>query len=184
MGDVIGFPSRLRLLRSSAADHDDPGKRLRVVKTAHPSPELLETLESYESEAFGATGLRRYDLAVMAKAGRVLLAYLDDEIVGGCQLMRMLDEPDMFYVVGFYVREEWRGRRLGRTFLLEVAQEAQAAGAEGLVLTVSPENRSALELYRSMGFVDEEFAAGFYGEGEDRQVLRWRFGGGNLPGSV
>ena len=45
-------------------------------------------------EAFGETGLRTYDLAVMAQAGAVFLAYVDEEIVGGCQLLRIIDEPD------------------------------------------------------------------------------------------
>ena len=50
----------------------------------------------------------------MAQAGAVFLAYVDDEIVGGCQLLRMLDEPDFFYVVGFYMRPQWQGRAPGQ----------------------------------------------------------------------
>ena len=48
-------------------------------------------------------------------------------------------------------------------------------GAEGLLLTVSPANDEANRLYRSAGFVPEAFVAGFYGEGEDRFILRRRF---------
>ena len=137
--------------------------------------ELLRRLEEYDFEAFGATGLRTYDLAVMAQAGAVFLAQIGDEIVGGCQLMRVLDEPDFFYVVGFYIRPQWRRRHLGREMLRLVAGESQVLGAKGLVLTVAPANVAAQALYKGAGFIEDRFVPHFYGEREDRYILRWRF---------
>jgi ribosomal protein S18 acetylase RimI-like enzyme len=86
-----------------------------------------------------------------------------------------VDEPEFFFVVGFYMRPGWQGRSMGRAFLMAVAQEALATGAAGLLLTVSPDNKRALGLYRSVGFVDEGFVSDFYGTGQHRHVLRWRF---------
>ena len=111
----------------------------------------------------------------MAQAGAVLMAQIGDEMVGGCQLMRVLDEPEFFYVVGFYVRPKWRGRHLGRELLRLVAEESQALGAKGLVLTVAPTNAAALALYKGAGFAEDRFVPHFYGEREDRYILRWRF---------
>jgi len=153
----------------------DAAPGLSVVRIRRADAALLTTLEEYDFEAFGETGLRKYDLAVMTEAGAVFLAYLQDEIVGGCQLLRVLDRPDFFYVVGFYVRPQWQQRHLGREFLLAVAEEARAMGAGGLVLTVAPENARAMSLYESVGFVDEAFIPDFYGDGHDRHILRWRF---------
>lgn len=157
----------------------DPGHgaRLAISRVEHADHDVLVTLEAYDLEAFGATGLRTYDLAVMTQAGAVYVARLSDEIVGGCQLLRVLDEPEFFYVVGFYIRPGWRGRGLGRAFLLGVAREAERFGAAGLVLTVAPDNAAALALYRSAGFVDDRFVPDFYGRGEHRHILRWRFVG-------
>jgi ribosomal protein S18 acetylase RimI-like enzyme len=157
---------------------------LTVRRVRRPDHDLLVTLEAYDLEAFGPTGLRTYDLAVVAEAGAILLAQIDRDTVGSCQLLRVLDEPAFFYVVGFYVRPEWQGRGLGRALLLVVADESRKLGAEGLVLTVAPDNVKALNLYRSAGFVDEAFVPHFYGEGEDRYILRWRFPEGGLPGGV
>ena len=84
--------------------------KMTLTRVRNPGEELLRELQEYDLEAFGATGLRTYDLAVMAQAGAVLVARIDADIVGGCQLMRVLDEPDFFYVVGFYIRPRWRGR--------------------------------------------------------------------------
>lgn len=161
----------------------DPGE-LVLTRLRNPSPEVLVELEEYDNEAFGATGLRRYDLAVMAEAGAVYVARVGDEIAGGCQLMRILDEPGFSYVVGFYVRPAWQGRGLGRRLLTMMAEECRALGIEGLMLTVAPENVRALTLYKTAGFGVEAFAPHFYGSGEDRYVLRWRFAEGGLSGSV
>jgi ribosomal protein S18 acetylase RimI-like enzyme len=164
---------------------------MTLSRVCDPDQELLRRLEEYDFEAFGATGLRTYDLAVMAQAGAVLVARIGREIVGSCQLMRVLDDPDFFYVVGFYVRPQWRGRHLGRELLRLVAGESQALGAKGLVLTVAPSNVAALALYRGAGFIEDRFVPHFYGEREDRYILRWRFpqpakgpGRGGLWGSV
>jgi ribosomal protein S18 acetylase RimI-like enzyme len=149
-----------------------------------PDHQMLVLLEDYDREAFGPTGLRTYDLAVMSEAGAVYLALIDEEIVGGCQLIRVLDESAFCYVVGFYLRPAWQGKGLGRRLLGAVAHECREIGVEGLLLTVAPDNIKAQNLYRSAGFVEEMFVPHFYGEGEDRCVLRWRFDEGGLLGSV
>lgn len=159
-------------------------KDLILTRVHRPDHDLLVTLEAYDFEAFGFTGLRTYDLAVTAQAGAVYLAYLNDEMVGSCQLLRMLDEPDFFYVVGFYVRPEWQHRHVGRALLAAVATEVRKLGGQGMLLTVAPNNTRALDLYRRAGFVEESFIPHFYGEQEDRHVLRWRFEQEDLHGSV
>ncbi len=156
-----------------------------LTRICDPGHELLARLQDYDLEAFGATGLRTYDLAVMAQAGAVFVATIGDEIVGGCQLMRVLDDPDFFYVVGFYIRPQWRGRHLGRELLRQVAEQSRALGARGLVLTAAPTNAAALTLYQSAGFVEDRFVPHFYGDNEDRYVLRWRFADiGVAPGEA
>jgi ribosomal protein S18 acetylase RimI-like enzyme len=160
----------LAITRVGHTDHEPPADHELPV-----DHDLLVILEAYDLEAFGATGLRTYDLAVMTQAGAVYLAQLGDEIVGGCQLLRVLDEPGFFYVVGFYIRPEWRGRGLGRAFLLGVAAEIRRMRAEGMILTVAPDNAAAIGLYKGAGFVDESFIPDFYGKGQHRHIMRWRF---------
>lgn len=160
------------------------GKCMRISRLCRPQHDLLVTLEAYDVEAFGPVGLNAYDLAVIAQAGAIFLAQIGDEIVGGCQLLRVLDEPEYFYVVGFYIRGVWQGRGLGRAFLTSVAKECQGLGAEGLMLTAAPDNVKAMNLYRSAGFAEEAFTPRLYGAGEDRLVLRWRFPERGLSGGV
>jgi ribosomal protein S18 acetylase RimI-like enzyme len=170
-------------------DHhsQEPGRPVDAAKTAEagmvlarvrdPDSDLLARLQAYDLEAFGRTGLRTYDLAIMARAGAVFIASIAGRVVGGCQLMRVLDEPDFFYVVGLYIRPEWRGRHHGRELLRLVAEESKALAAKGLILTAAPTNVPALALNEGMGFVRDGFGPHFYGENEDRYLLRWRFPG-------
>ena len=153
---------------------------LTLTRLSRPDAQTLAALEEYDREAFGPAGLRTYDLAVMAEAGAVFLAVSAGEIAGACQLMRVLDEPAFGYIVGFYVRPAWQGRGLGRRLLEAVAQKCREMRIDGLLLTVAPENIRAMSLYASAGFVEEAFVPRFYGEGEDRYVLRWRFEQGGL----
>ncbi len=150
-------------------------QELSLTRLSRPDHDLLVTLAVFDLEAFGPTGLRTYDLAVMAEAGAIYLARMGDEMVGSCQLLRVLDEPGFLYVVGFYVRPEWQGRGLGRKLLEAVTERCRDLGAEGLILTVAPSNAKAMGLYLGAGFVDEAFVPQFYGDGEDRHVLRLRF---------
>lgn len=173
-----------RWVRTALHELKPLAEEMTVTRLREPGHELLLTLQTYDLEAFGAAALRSYDLAVVSEAGAVFLAYLSGEIVGGCQLLRVLDEPRFFYVVGFYIRPEWQRLGLGRGFLEAIVREAGTLGAEGLVLTVSPDNERALKLYENAGFVNERFAPHFYGEGQDRYILRLRFAQGGLQGSV
>ncbi len=155
-----------------------PGTELRLQRVRQPRPELLALLAAYDEEAFGAVGLRACDLAVMAEVGAVFVARQGEEIVGACQLLRSLEEPEFFYLVGFYLRPGWRSQGFGRRFLELVSQESQRLGAQGLLLTVAPDNARAFALYRRCGFAVERFVPDFYGPGEDRYLLRRRFQGG------
>jgi len=162
-------------MRRAVPGRPVPTEGLALERLVRPDQALLVRLAAYDLEAFGPTGLRTYDLAVMAEAGVIFVARIEDEIVGSCQLLRVLDEPDFFYVVGFYVRPQWRGNGLGRKLLDVVMERCRELGAQGLILTVAPNNTKAMGLYLSAGFVDEAFVPHFYGEGEDRHILRLRF---------
>jgi len=115
-------------------------------------------------------------LAVMAEVGMVLVAYVGEEQVGGCQLIRMLDEPECFFVVGLYLRPEWQGRSLGEALVAAVVDEALKAGARSLVLAVAPDNAAAVRTYEKAGFFVEESVDDLYGNGERRELFRKQLG--------
>ncbi|MCZ7663269.1 MAG: GNAT family N-acetyltransferase [Thermoleophilia bacterium] len=145
-----------------------------IERVVDPDPSVLAELGRYDAEAFGQTGLRSFDLGVVAHVGAIYLLRVDGVAAGSCQLLRMFDEPGMFWVFGFYVRPAWQGRGFGRRLLSYVAEQVRQAGGAGLRMSVSPANRAAIGLYEGFGFETLRLAADFYGPGEDRYLMEWR----------
>lgn len=124
-----------------------------------------------DREAFGPTGLREYDLALLAHAGVLLVAEEAGVWVGACQLMRTVDDPGLLWVVGFYILPAFRHSGRGRVFLGEIVSLLPSWGARGLLLTVHPDNATARRLYRHFGFRRVDWLPEFYGQGEERDLL-------------
>lgn len=144
---------------------------LSVRRLKHPDPAELALLADLDREAFGPTGLREYDLALMAHAGVLLVAHEAGVRVGACQLMRTVDDAGLLWVVGFYILPAFRHARRGRAFLSEIVSLLPSWGARGLMLTVHPDNVAARRLYRHFGFRRVDSLPEFYGQGEERELL-------------
>lgn len=79
------------------------------------------------------------------------------------------------HLLNLCVREQFRGRGLGRRLLLQAMQRAAAAGARVLFLETRPSNVAAVRLYQTMNFVQIGVRRGYYQAEtgrEDALVLR------------
>jgi ribosomal-protein-alanine N-acetyltransferase len=89
------------------------------------------------------------------------------------------------------VREDMRGRGVGRWLLLCVLHEGLRRGCATATLEVRPTNRVALHLYRSHGFEEVGRRPDYYGPGEEAILMtleldrrRWRVISASKPGRV
>jgi ribosomal protein S18 acetylase RimI-like enzyme len=150
-----------------------PVAQMKIERLRRLGAELLTELSRYDHEAFGPTGLRPFDLALVAWTGRLYLGRVEGQVAASCQLLRMLDRPHLVWIVGFYVRPEWQGRGLGRQMLEWVLAELPSFGARGIEMTVVPGNDRALKLYFSAGFEQVDEVPEMYGAEEHRVMLRY-----------
>ena len=91
---------------------------------------------------------------IIAKGGRILMAFEGDEPVGCVALIRMADGG--YEVAKMTVAEGLRGSGLGRTLMQRCIDAGAEAGAPRLYLETNSSLAPALGLYRAMGFTDVE----------------------------
>jgi ribosomal protein S18 acetylase RimI-like enzyme len=82
--------------------------------------------------------------------GRLLLAFWNDE-AAGCVALRRID-PNVCEMKRLYVRPAYRSHGVGRALALRVIAEAGQAGYRSMRLDSLPSMKSALSLYRTLGF--------------------------------
>ena len=87
-------------------------------------------------------------------SGRLLLAEVDGR-AAGCVALRRID-PENCEMKRLFVRPEYRGRGIGRALALEIIRTAGSVGYSRMRLDSIDTMRSALNLYRSLGFKEIE----------------------------
>jgi ribosomal protein S18 acetylase RimI-like enzyme len=74
------------------------------------------------------------------------------QIVGNVSLSRAPGSRQRWIISNVVVRDEWRGRGIGRRLAEAAIAKAQELGARGVVLQVHEDNFPALRLYTDLGF--------------------------------
>ncbi|MBO6017463.1 MAG: GNAT family N-acetyltransferase, partial [Oscillospiraceae bacterium] len=86
--------------------------------------------------------------------GRIYLVYADGNLAG-CVGMKPSDESHA-ELKRLYVRPEFRGRNLGEQLVRRIMDDAREEGYAFLRLDTLPGLKSALKLYRRLGFYEVE----------------------------
>jgi GNAT superfamily N-acetyltransferase len=87
--------------------------------------------------------------------GRLLLAFHDGQLAG-CVGLRKIGEG-ICEMKRLFVRDAFRGKRIGRNLIDSIVREAKELGYERMRLdTLPPQMNDAIALYRSFGFKEIE----------------------------
>lgn len=86
--------------------------------------------------------------------GLYLLAWHEDELAGGVGL-RML-EPTVCEMKRLYVYDQFKNKGIGRRLCIALIQEARNLGYEKMRLDTLDRMKSAIGLYKSLGFKEIE----------------------------
>lgn len=87
---------------------------------------------------------------ILEDGGQIVMAYVGEEAVGCCALIRMDEES--FEVAKMAVTLRQQGRGFGRAVLAATIDEARRLGAKRLYLETNSSLTPAITLYKSLGF--------------------------------
>jgi ribosomal protein S18 acetylase RimI-like enzyme len=113
------------------------------VEYAH-SPNVDLCFENLEKEMNELPG-------VYAPPHGSLLLAADGKKIAGCVALKKIDDR-VCEMKRLYVRDEFRGKGIGKKLAQHIADEARKIGYERLRLDTLPSMKEAISLYRSLGF--------------------------------
>ncbi|UUC43388.1 GNAT family N-acetyltransferase [Clostridioides difficile] len=87
-------------------------------------------------------------------SGSLILAFVDENLAG-CVALKKL-EGKICELKRLYVRNQFRGLKIGKILLEEIIEEAKKIGYTHMRLDTLPSMKSAQGLYKKFGFYDIE----------------------------
>ena len=89
---------------------------------------------------------------IIQKGGAILMASVDDEIVGTVALKYV--EPGVYEFTKMAVDERFRGQKVGLALAETAIEKARSLGANRIILYSNTKLVPAISLYRKLGFVE------------------------------
>ena len=138
----------------------------------------IPVLASYEKELFPyspwSTAQFKEEFAGIPTTRFMSVAETDNQIIGYCGVFLPAPgvEADVLTVA---VLPDFRRQGIAREFMRQIEEWAKDRGASALMLEVEKSNSAAIELYRSLGYMQISVRMDYYGPGQDAFVMRKEF---------
>lgn len=89
---------------------------------------------------------------ILSKGGKIFFAQYGDSIIGTCSLLKLSDT--VYELVKMGVSPQYQGLGAGKKLGQKVIEEAKKLGCTYLYLESNKRLKSALAIYKSLGFVE------------------------------
>jgi len=149
-----------------------------MVTYRQPIPLDIPVLASYEKLLFPYspwnTAQFKEEFAGIPTTRFMSVAESENTIIGYCGVFLPAPgvEADILTVA---VLPEYRRQGIAREFMRQIEEWSQERGASAMMLEVEQSNESAIELYKSLGYMRISVRMDYYGPGKDAFVMRKDF---------
>jgi len=136
---------------------------------------LTEKIVKLEKKNLGnESSINQWIIPVIIRYGKFIAAVSGNngsDIIGVCEIIKDWDKNDTAFIHSFYIDEEYRNMGIGKNLLKRVIDILKSENFKIVELTVDPDNKVAIHLYREAGFREVGFRKSEYGKGVDRSLM-------------
>jgi len=138
----------------------------------------IAVLTSYEKELFPYSPWNsaqfKEEFAGIPTTRFMSVAESENRIIGYCGVF--LPAPGVAAdILTVAVLPEYRRQGIAREFMRQIEAWSHQRGASAMMLEVEHTNESAIELYKSLGYMKISVRMDYYGPGKDAFVMRKEF---------
>lgn len=135
--------------------------------------EIIENILKNEIESFGVNGSADMWLIKSFIRYGKLYVLLDDEnnLLSVAQFQAILGERKVF-LYGLSTVKNQRTKGYASELLSETEKSLRKIGIEEILLTVAPENKEAISLYKKLNYIKIDYLKDEYGKNIDRIVMK------------
>jgi ribosomal protein S18 acetylase RimI-like enzyme len=139
---------------------------------------LIENIKKLEIENLGNdAAINEWQIPVIIRYGKFIVARLkkSGKIIGVCEILREWQKDRVAFIHSFYICSGYRAQGIGKKLLKDTLDILRDENFEQVELTVDAENREAVNLYESFGFIVKEARKDEYGVGVNRNLMVLKF---------
>jgi len=141
---------------------------MKFLEIGPTDKKYIKQIIEIEKEAFGENGgVDEWILKPIIRYGKTYILLLDEEVIGVAEYIRKFTGEEVF-LYGISIKKGYRKHGYGKKILKKSIEEFRKYNIKKITLTVSEENLEAIELYKKLGFKNQEYLKDEYGEGIDR----------------
>ena len=98
------------------------------------------------------------------------VALLENKVVGYA-IGHYHSEAKQAWFLSLGVLQEYGGQGIGEKLTKALLEGVEAKGGRESYLTVHPENKRGISIYKKLGFVEQKYVPDYYGDGVPRLIM-------------
>lgn len=145
---------------------------MELVHIKNPDFKVMKKIVEIEQEAFEGNGnVDLWIVKALIRYGLVFVIKEKDKIVCIVEYMQIFNKKSVF-LYGISTLKKYRHKGYANFILSETEKILKDFGYKEIELTVAPENKIAINLYKKHRYIQEKFLEDEYGKDIHRYVMR------------